>query len=291
MPRHRSPADICCASGSVASSRPPKSGWTCHETARRGTEPFVSSCRPRHVRADLPGAYPAARSSPRSVAPARLVERAGSARPVISYDEVDRILNGGAELARAELAFYDDNPAARALTGSIHEHDSAARADPILERLRRDLGLEQSRGRPPHADGRRRGRSVLRRVFGSFTTNATSALPTPWLGAANSFSGRATRGSVPNPGSYVGGWRGRSRAPGESVVRHRVVGGRPLRRELPRPRRGSRSSIGHCGAARAGSALAVRRGRVSLPAELGTIVDLRSRPRKRRQARRTGAVD
>ncbi|HXT30454.1 MAG TPA: ATP-binding protein [Vicinamibacterales bacterium] len=99
----------------------------------------------------------------------------------ISYDEVDRLLRDGAELARHELAFYENDPAARALAGLIDDADAAAAADPIRERLRRDLGLEDVELDLLALTVAVEADPWLRRVFGYIHDDATSALPTPWL--------------------------------------------------------------------------------------------------------------
>jgi hypothetical protein len=99
----------------------------------------------------------------------------------ISHDEVDRILTSGAGTARAELAFYDSDPAARALTTSIQGGDAAAASDPLLERLRRELGLNDAEVDLLTLTAAVEADPWLRRVFGYIHDDATSVLPTPWL--------------------------------------------------------------------------------------------------------------
>jgi AAA+ superfamily predicted ATPase len=99
----------------------------------------------------------------------------------ISHEEVDRILTAGADGTRAELAFYDSDPAAGALTTSIREADAAAVADPMLERLRREFGLDAAEIDLLTLTVAVEADPWLRRVFGYIHDDATSTLPTPWL--------------------------------------------------------------------------------------------------------------
>ncbi len=99
----------------------------------------------------------------------------------ISHVEVDRVLADPDQLARAELAFYDSDPAVRDLDAPIRAADLATAADEILGRFRLDFGL-----RDPEVDLLTLALAVeadpwLRRVFGYIHDDATSSLPTPWL--------------------------------------------------------------------------------------------------------------
>src|SRR6185436_769707 len=62
----------------------------------------------------------------------------------ISHNEVDRILLGAGEMARAELAFYESDPEARALVRPIEVADAATIADELLGRVRHNFALNDN---------------------------------------------------------------------------------------------------------------------------------------------------
>ena len=146
----------------------------------------------------------------------------GSLGLSISHDEVHRILASDGEAARAELAFYDTDPAARALAAPIREADAAFFSDPILERLRRDLELDAADLDLLSLTVAVEADPWLRRVFGYIHDDATSSLPTPWLarqlfqweaGARIGPESGLTRwrlagpvGAQPNPWSVTASW-------------------------------------------------------------------------------------
>jgi AAA+ superfamily predicted ATPase len=99
----------------------------------------------------------------------------------ISHNEVDRILRGAGELSHAEVAFYEGDPTARALTVPIQAADAAAASNEILGRFRHVFSLSDAEldlltlAVAVEAD------PWFRRVFGYLHDDATSGLATPWL--------------------------------------------------------------------------------------------------------------
>ena len=99
----------------------------------------------------------------------------------ISHGEVDRILLGAGELARAELAFHESDPEARALTGPIQDADAATASDQLLGQLRREFALRDAEVDLLTLTVAVEADPWFRRVFGYIHDDATSGLPTPWL--------------------------------------------------------------------------------------------------------------
>jgi AAA+ superfamily predicted ATPase len=99
----------------------------------------------------------------------------------ISHNEVDRILADGADLARAERAFEEEDSAARALTPAIEAADRAAAADERLWLLRAAFDLGDAEVDLLTLAVAIEADPWMRRVFGYIHDDATSALPTRWL--------------------------------------------------------------------------------------------------------------
>lgn len=101
----------------------------------------------------------------------------------ISHDEVDRILAGPSEMQRAEVAFYDMDPAARELAPYILGADAESAQDPAWERLMRDFGLSLEETDLLALAVAVETDPLLRRVYAYLHDDATATYPTPWLAA------------------------------------------------------------------------------------------------------------
>ena len=99
----------------------------------------------------------------------------------ISHGEVDRILLGAGELARAELFFHHNDPEARELAGPIEAADAATADDELVGRCRREFGLGDAEVDLLTLTVAIEGDPWLGRAFGYLHDDANSCLATPWL--------------------------------------------------------------------------------------------------------------
>lgn len=122
----------------------------------------------------------------------------------IPHGEVDRILDDGADHARARAAFYVDDPAARELAPMIRDADTAAAADPVLARLRREFALDDAELDMLALVVAVEGDPWLRRAIGYLHDDANCGSPTPWLASQLFDWAPGTRLA---PESNLVGWR------------------------------------------------------------------------------------
>ena len=125
----------------------------------------------------------------------------------ISHNEVDRILADPGALARAERAFEEGDPGARALGPAIEAADRAAAADERLALFRAAFDLGDA-----EVDLLTLAVAVeidpwMRRVFGYIHDDATAGLATRWLARQLfSWAGSDPQGDV-GPDAALVRWR------------------------------------------------------------------------------------
>ncbi|MBK8211885.1 MAG: hypothetical protein IPK78_20020 [Rhodospirillales bacterium] len=131
-------------------------------------------------------------------------DAAGANGLAISHGEVDRILADADESARAELTFYENDPAAHDLIAPILAADLATAGDDQIGRTRREFALGDAEVDLLTLTVAIEADPSFRRVFGYIHDDATMALPTPWL-ARQLFQWPA--GTQVGPNSNLVRWR------------------------------------------------------------------------------------